>query len=82
MLFAARIYFEFYEFPVICDILTAYNLAHNHPSKDNLKQHRLECEPTYFLKKQILNLYRLNIFIFLSNFKKSIQCEHIWEEMW
>lgn len=57
MLFPACIYLEFYEFPVICDILTAYNLVHNHQSNNNLKQHNLECERTYFLKKkQILNL--------------------------
>lgn len=34
-------YLEFYEFRVICGILTVYNLVHNHRSKDNLKQPNL-----------------------------------------
>lgn len=55
MLFPACIYLEFYEFPVVCDILTVYNLSHNHPSKDKFKHHNLVWAYK-LLKTQILNL--------------------------
>lgn len=63
------IYLEFYEFRVICGILTVYNLVHNHRSKDNLKQPNLT--RSSFVSLHICSNKAFYVFIYVQQLHKN-----------